>query len=100
MSPAAIAFDRIVALVLSGALEPALLTPGQATSERASRLQQERIRLREQLTEAGVRVPTNVAIHELRGLAAATGVRDLNLDLNLPALAAQAKPASYSEHAA
>jgi hypothetical protein len=97
-SSASIAFDRIVSLVLSGALNPVLLTPGQTASERAMCLQQERACLRHRLTEAGVRLPANVAVHELRSLAAAAGIRDL--DPNLPAWAAQGAPAANSERTA
>lgn len=75
--PASIAFDHIVALVLSGALTPAPISPGQAASERAIRLQQERQRLVSALVAAGVRIPFGAYAHELRQLAAAAGLSEI-----------------------
>jgi hypothetical protein len=69
MSPASIAFDRIVSLVLSGALAPSLLTPGQAAAERAKRLRDERAQLGEMSGDAVVASPNTFAILELNGLA-------------------------------
>jgi len=97
-SPASIAFDRIVLLLLCGALTPALLTSGQAASERAERLREERARLKERLTGTGIYLPTDIALHELRRLAAVAGIGDL--DPSLPVWAAQSAPAINSEHPA
>jgi hypothetical protein len=68
-SPASTAFDRIVLLVMSGALAPSQLTPGQAAAERAKQLRDERAQLDEKSPDATVTPPKTVAIPELNALA-------------------------------
>ena len=74
---ASIAFCRIVALVLSGALTLAEPEPDQAASERMKQILEERARLKERLAGTGVHVPAKVTLRELRVLAATAGICEL-----------------------
>ncbi len=90
---AAIAFDRVVDLVLCGALDPPAATPDQAAAERSRRLREERLQLLDRLRAADVVVPKQACIFELRAAAAAIG----KPAINRPADAAQASRKNHHD---